>query len=191
MFSHCTTKNSILRRKNLLKRTNSERAVMHSYKHCSHLQKKCRVNNEFDRSIEYVHLNRKCNLTFSLIKWKRIKAECNRVLHELLNTHKQMQEIFARTTHLQNLFEFLKTTNRWWLNESFETLLSLRKMRERLVNHHWMIFSLMYFSSRLRFYQTLTDWVSQLKLSQKHLTVLEISLWFSSVLNMFIIFSLD
>ncbi len=65
------------------------------------------------------------------------------------------------------------------------------KMRERLANHCWMIFFLTCLSSRLRFHQTLTDWVSQLKLSQKHLTVLEISSWFSSVLDMFIIFSLD
>jgi len=68
MFSHCTIKNSILRRKDFLERTSSERAVMRSCEHCSHLQKKCRVDNEINRCIECVHLDCKCNLTFSMMK---------------------------------------------------------------------------------------------------------------------------
>ena len=39
---------------------------------------------------------------------KKVKTEHDCILHELLNAHKQMQEIFARTTHLQNQFMFLK-----------------------------------------------------------------------------------
>ena len=57
MSSHRTTKNSILRRKDLLERTSSERAVMRSCEHCSRLQKKCRVDNKFDHCIECVHLD--------------------------------------------------------------------------------------------------------------------------------------
>ncbi len=86
---------------------------------------------------------------------------------------------------------FWRIRNKQWLNESFKTSLSSRKMKERLVNHCWMIFSLMCLLSRLRFHQILTDWVSQLKLSQKCLTVLEIFLWFSNILDMIVIFSLD
>ena len=100
---------------------------------------------------------------------------------------KSLQELLICKINLW----FWRTRNRQWLNKSFKTSLSSRKMREKLASHCWMIFSLTCFSSRLKFYQTLTDWVSQLKLSQKHLTVLKISLRFSSVLNMFIIFSLD
>ncbi len=102
MSFYRTTKNSILRRRDLLERTSSERAVMRLCEHCSRLQKKCCVDNETDRCIECVHLDRKCDLTFSMMKWKRIKTERDRILRELLNAHKQMQEIFARTTHLQN-----------------------------------------------------------------------------------------
>ncbi len=108
MSFHRTIKNSISCCRDFLERTSSERAVMCFYEHCSHLQKKCRVDNEIDRCIECVHLDRKCNLTFSIMKWKRVKTECNHVLDELLNAHKQMQEIFARTTYLQNQFVFLK-----------------------------------------------------------------------------------
>ncbi len=108
MSFHHTIKNFILRCKDFLEHTSSKCAVMHSCEHCSCLQKKCRVNNEINHCIKCVHLNCKCNLTFLMMKWKRIKIKCNHVLNELLNAHKQMQEIFIRTTHLQNQFMFLK-----------------------------------------------------------------------------------
>ncbi len=127
MFSHCTIKNFILRRRDFLECTNSEHAVMHSCKHCSCLQKKCCVDNEINRCIECVHLDRKCNLTFSMMKWKRIKTECNRVLDELLNTHKQMQKIFARTTHLQNQFVFLKNKKQMMIEWEFQNIVELKK----------------------------------------------------------------
>ncbi len=100
--------NFILHRRDFLECINSERAVMHLCEHCSCLQKKCHVDNEINYCIECMHLDCKCNLTFSMMKWKKIKTECNHVLDELLNAHKQMQKIFAKTTHLQNQFVFLK-----------------------------------------------------------------------------------
>ena len=127
MFSHCTIKNSTLRRRGFLERTNSERAVMRFCEHCSRLQKKCRVGNEFDRCIECVHLDRKCNLTFSMMKWKRIKAERDRVLDELLNAHKQVQEIFARTTRLQKQFVFLKNKKQTMIEREFRNIVELEK----------------------------------------------------------------
>ncbi len=127
MSSHCTTKNFILRRRNLLERTSSERAVMRSCEHCNRLQKKCYVDNEFNRYIECMHLDCKCNLTFLMMKWKRVKTECNHVLHELLNAHKQMQKIFARATHLQNQFEFLKNKKQMMIEREFWNIIKLKK----------------------------------------------------------------
>ena len=100
---------------------------MRSYEHCSHLQKKCRVNNEINHCIKCMHLNCKCNLTFSMMKWKRIKTECNRVLDELLNAHKQMQKIFAKTTHLQNQFMFLKNKKQIMIKQEFWNIVKLEK----------------------------------------------------------------
>ena len=127
MSSHRITKNSILRRRDFLERTDSERAVMRSCEHCSRLQKKCRVDNDFDRCIECVHLDRKCDLTFSMMKWKRVKAERDRVLDELLNAHKQMQEIFARATRLQNQFLFLKNKKQTMIEREFRNIVELEK----------------------------------------------------------------
>ncbi len=127
MPSHRITKNFILRRRDFLERTSSERAVMRSCEHCSRLQKKCRVDNDFDRCIECVHLDRKCNLTFSMMKWKRIKTERDRVLDELLNTHKQVQETFARATCLQNQFVFLKNKKQTMIERKFRNIVELEK----------------------------------------------------------------
>ncbi len=74
-----------------------------------------------------MHLNCKCNLTFSMMKWKRIKTECNRVLDELLNAHKQMQKIFAKTTHLQNQFMFLKNKKQIMIKQEFWNIVKLEK----------------------------------------------------------------
>ncbi len=139
MFFHCTIKNFILRCKDLFEHMNSERAVLHSCEHCSRLQKKCCVNNEFNHCIKCMHLDRKCNLTFLMMKWKRIKTECNHVLHKLLNAHKQMQKIFARTIHLQNQFEFLKNKKQMIIEWEFQNIVKLekdeRKTSESLLNN--------------------------------------------------------
>ncbi len=127
MSSHRITKNFTLRHRGFLERTGSERAVMRPCEHCSRLQKKCRVGNDFDRCIECVRLDRKCNLTFSMMKWKRVKAERDRVLDELLNAHKQVQEIFARTTRLQNQFVFLKNKKQTMVEREFRNIVELEK----------------------------------------------------------------
>ena len=127
MFSHCTIKNFILRRKDFLECMSFECAVMCSCEHCSHLQKKYHVDNEINHCIECVHLNCKCNFTFLMMKWKRVKIECNHVLDELLNAHKQMQEIFARTTHLQNQFVFLKNKKQMMIEWKFWNIIKLKK----------------------------------------------------------------
>ena len=125
-FYH-TTKNFILRRRDLLERMSSERAVMRFCEHCSRLQKKCRVDNEFNRCIECVHLDCKCNLTFLMMKWKRIKTERDCILDELLNAHKQMQKIFARATRLQNQFVFLKNKKQTMIERKFWNIVELEK----------------------------------------------------------------
>ncbi len=127
MSSHCTIKNFILRRRDFLEHMSSERAVMRSCEHCSRLQKKCHVDNEFNHCIECMHLDRKCNLTFSMMKWKRVKTERDHVLDELLNAHKQMQEIFARVTHLQNQFVFLKNKKQTMIEWKFQNIVELKK----------------------------------------------------------------
>ncbi len=176
MSFHHTIKNSILRRRNLLERTSSEHTVMRLCKHCSRLQKKCCVDNEFDHCIECVCLDHKCDLMFLMIEWKRIKTEHDHVLCELLNAHKQMQEIFARATHLQNQFMFLKNEKQMMIEQEFWNIIKLKKDERKTSESSLDDLFLMCLSSRLRFHQTLTDWVSQLKLSQKLLTVFKISL---------------
>ena len=127
MSSYCTTKNSNLRCRDFLERTSSEHAVMHFCEHCSRLQKKCHVDNEFNHCIECVHLDCKCNLTFLMMKWKRIKTERDCILYKLLNAHKQMQKIFIRTIYLQNQFMFLKNKKQTMIEQKFQNIIKLKK----------------------------------------------------------------
>jgi len=131
MSFYYTIKNFILRCKDFLEHTSSEHAVMHSYEYYNHLQKKCHVNNKTDHCIKCIHLNRKCNLTFSMMKWKKIKAECNYVFHELLKVHKQMQEIFAKVTYLQDQFVFLKNKKQTMIEWEFQNIIKLEKDKRK------------------------------------------------------------
>jgi len=127
MRPHRTTKNSTLRRRGLLERTGPGRAVMRPCEHCSRLQKECRVGNETDRCIECVRLGRKCDLTFSVVEWKRVKAERDRVLRELLDAHKQVQEASARATRLQNQFVFLENKEQTMVEREFRNIAELEE----------------------------------------------------------------
>ena len=119
MFSHYTIKNSILRHKDLLEHMSFKYAIMHLCKHCSRLQKKCHVDNKTYHYIKCIHLDCKCNLTFSMMKWKRMKTEHDHVFHELLNIHKQMQKIITKVTYLQNQFVFLKNKKQTMIEWKF------------------------------------------------------------------------
>ena len=68
MSLHRTIKNLTSRKRYLLKRADSERLVMRSCENYNRLKKKCRVNTEFDRYIKCVRLDRKCDLTFFVVK---------------------------------------------------------------------------------------------------------------------------
>ena len=88
MFSHRIIRNFILRKRSILKRVGSSRLVMRSCENCNHLKKKCRVSTESDKCIECIRLRRKCDLTFSMIAWKRVKNERDRVLSEFKAVHR-------------------------------------------------------------------------------------------------------
>ena len=68
MSSHRIIKNLTSRKRCLLKRANSERLVMRFYKNYNRLKKKCRVSTESNRYIKCVRLDRKCDLTFFVVK---------------------------------------------------------------------------------------------------------------------------
>ena len=101
MSSRRIIRNFILRKRNILKRADSNRLVMRSCENYNHLKKKYRVNIESDKCIECIRLKRKCDLTFSMMTWKRVKNERDRVLNELKAVHRQMQKTMIKITRLQ------------------------------------------------------------------------------------------
>ena len=66
------------------------------------------------------------------MKWKRIKTEHDHVLDELLNAHKQMQEIFAKAIHLQNQFVFLKNKKQTMIEREFQNIVELEKNERKI-----------------------------------------------------------
>ena len=135
------SKNSILRKRELLKWTKPERIVMRPCNNCSRLNKKCRVNNEFDQCVKCVRLNRKCDLSFFVVKWKRVKSERDRMYQEFLNFHRKVsevnsaiieasrlqQETITKTIRLQTQFQFLKNKKQKIIENEFQNIAKLEK----------------------------------------------------------------
>ncbi len=60
---------SVTKRRRLLKKLRfNDSSVMRSCNHCFNRFVKCRVDTDFDRCVECVHLDRKCNLIVSEIE---------------------------------------------------------------------------------------------------------------------------
>ena len=93
MFSRRTFKSLIFRRRDLLQNFRSKRIVMRLCENCSRLNKKCRVKNKSNKCIKCVRLDRRCDLSFSAVEWKRVKIKRDRVLHDFLDAHQKMFKI--------------------------------------------------------------------------------------------------
>ena len=68
IFLRRTQKSLIFRHRNLLKNSRFERIIMRFCKNCYRLNKKYRIKKNLNRYIKCLRLNRKCNLTFLIIK---------------------------------------------------------------------------------------------------------------------------
>ena len=108
---------------------------------CSRLNKECRVGNESDRCMECVRLNRKCDLAFSAVEWRRVKNERDRVYQELLESHRKVteassaimeasklqQEAVAKATRLQTQFQFLENKEQKMIEREFRNIAELEE----------------------------------------------------------------
>ena len=134
MPPHRTTKSSTLRRRAQLENSGPGRIVMRPCNHCIRLEKECRVGNDSDRCLECVRAGRKCDLAFSVVEWKRVKEERDRVLRELLEAHKRMQAVqeqmqaaTAKATRLQTQFEFLEKKEQTMVEREYRNIAELEE----------------------------------------------------------------
>ena len=131
MSSHRIIRNFTLRKRSILKRTDPSRLVMRLCENCNHLKKKCRVNTESDKCIECIRLKRKCDLIFSMIAWKRVKNERDRVFNELKTVYWQMQKMMTEITRLQIQFEFLEKKEQTMIERKFRNIAKLEENEKR------------------------------------------------------------
>lgn len=96
---------SILKRRRLSEKLrNDDSSVIRFCKYCSDRSMKCCVENEFDRCVTCVRLDRKCDLTISEIEWKRVRKERAHFQSELSKT-------LIKAARLQRQQELIKS--RW------------------------------------------------------------------------------
>ena len=138
MPSRRTFKSLILRRRDLLQNSESERIVMRFCENCNRLNKKCRVKKKSNKCVKCVRLDRRCDLSFSIVEWKRVKVERNRVLHDLLNAHQKMFEInikmqktMIKATRLQIQFQFLKNKKQFMIEREFRNIAKLEENEKK------------------------------------------------------------
>ncbi len=108
---------------------------MRSCNHCFNRFVKCRVDTDFDRCVECVRLDRKCDLIVSETEWERVRKKRARLRAELSETltkaarlQKQQELIESCWENMmrrkfKNIEELEKNERRWTVESSINDLL--------------------------------------------------------------------
>ena len=91
---------------------------------CFKQGKICRVNDNSDSCIECIRLDSDCTLSFSAIKWRRIRKERDRVFREL-------KETSAKAARLQKQFEILDEKERAMIEQKFHNIAELEEKKKQ------------------------------------------------------------
>jgi len=127
---------SVAKRRRLLKKLRSNNSsVMRLCNHCFNRFVKCCVDTDFDRCVECVRLDRKCDLIVSETKWERIRkkrahlrAELSETLTKAARLQKQQELIESRWENMmrrkfKNIEELEKNERRQTTESSINDLL--------------------------------------------------------------------
>ena len=125
------SKNSSNRRKKQLNFVNFEKLIMRFCHNCAWLLKQCRVNDNFDTCLKYIHLNRDCDLSFSAVKWRWVRKKRDRLFRKLKKTLKQVKIVNAKIARLQKQFEFVNKKKRTMLNREFKNIIEFKKKKQQ------------------------------------------------------------
>ncbi len=117
---------SVAKRHCLLKKLRfNDSSVMHFCNHCFNHFVKCRVDTDFDRCIECVHLDCKCNLIISETEWERI---CKKQTH----LRAELSETLTKAACLQKQQELIESHWKNMMQRKFKNIEELKKNE-----HHW------------------------------------------------------
>ena len=108
-----------------------ERLVMRPCHNCARLSKQCRVGDSFDICLKCVRLDRDCDLSFSAVKWRRVRKERDRLFRELKEASEQAKAVNAKAARLQKQFEFVNEKKRAMLDREFENIVELEEEEQQ------------------------------------------------------------
>ncbi len=92
--------------------------------HCFNHSVKCRVDTDFDRCVECVRLDRKCDLIISEIEWERVRKKRARLRAEL-------SETLTKAAHLQKQQELIESCWKNMMQRKFKNIEELKKNERR------------------------------------------------------------
>ena len=124
-------KNSSSRRKEQLDSVSPGRLVMRPCHNCARLSKQCRVNDNFDTCLKCVRLDRDCDLSFSAVKWRRVRKKRDRFFRELKEISEQVKAVNAKAARLQKQFEFMNEKKRTMLDREFENIVEFEEKEQQ------------------------------------------------------------
>ena len=88
--------------------------------HCSNCFMKCRVDTDFDRCVECVHLDRKCDLIISETEWERVHKKWT-------HFHAELSETLTKAAHLQKQQELIESRWENMMQRKFKNIEELKK----------------------------------------------------------------
>ncbi len=116
---------SVAKRRRLSKKLRfNDSSVMRSCNHYFNHFVKCRVDADFDRCVECVHLDRKCDLIVSETEWKWVRKKRARL-------HAELSETLAKAAHLQKQQELIESRWENMMQRKFKNIEELKKNERR------------------------------------------------------------
>ncbi len=81
---------------------------------------KCHVDTDFDRCVECVHLDRKCDLIISETEWERVHKKW-------AHLHAELSETLTKAAHLQKQQELIESYWKNMMQREFKNIEELKK----------------------------------------------------------------
>jgi hypothetical protein len=104
------TRNSSLRKKDLLDALEFASLVMRPCRNCATSNKACCVGDDFEKCVECVRSNRDCDLAISPASIKRIHGERMRLKKEVRETRAKLSRLKKQLDFLENKKEEMIVT---------------------------------------------------------------------------------
>ena len=87
--------------------------------------KKCKMNADFNKCVECIRLDKRCDLTFfDSVKWRRLKKKRERL-------RKEIQKSLSRQLRLQKQLDFLKREKRKMMKSELQNIFELKKKEQQ------------------------------------------------------------